>query len=164
MAAADMFATMLYTLLLTAITQAAVPLTDSTLPTDQLHTVLCVWTVARRHFAPGRPLVLSLPRTKPDVARSALSASLAPTDGLQTVSVILGMLHEEKRWSIELFRPNGDDIADTSVLHHSYILFVWNEEAGSYNETLENQLEILKYGTSWNPRGRFLVVVTDSRH
>jgi hypothetical protein len=40
-------------LLLTAVTQAAVPLTDSTLTTDQLHTVLCAWTVAHRHFAPG---------------------------------------------------------------------------------------------------------------
>jgi len=89
---------------------------------------------------------------------------MAQTDDLQTVSVILEKLHEEKRWPIELFRRNGDDIADTSVLHHSYILFVWNGEAGSYNETLENQLEILKYSTSWNPRGRFLVVVTDSRH
>ena len=96
MAAADMFATMLYMLLLTAVTQAAVPMTDSTLPTDQLHTVLCEWTVARRHFAPGRPLVVSLPRTTPDVAHSAFSAPLAQTDGLQTVSVILGKLHEEK--------------------------------------------------------------------
>jgi len=164
MAAADMFATMLYTLLLTAVTQAAVPLTDSTLTTAQLHTVLCVWTVARRHFTPGRPLVVSLPRTTPEDARSVLSAHLAQADGLQTVSVILGKLHEEKRWPIELFRKSGDDTADTSVLHHSYILFVWNGEAGSYNETLENELEILKYSTSWNPRGRFLVVVNYSRH
>jgi len=37
-------------LLLTAVTQAAVALTDSTLTTDQLHTVLCVCTVANRHF------------------------------------------------------------------------------------------------------------------
>jgi len=164
MAAADMSVTMLYMLLLTAVTQAAVPLTDSTLPTVQLHTVLCVWTVARRHFAPGRPLVVSLPRTTPDVAHSALSAPLAQTDNLQTVSAILGKLHEEKRWPIKLSRPSGDATAGTSVLHHSYILFVWNEEAGSYNETLENQVEILKDSTSWNPRGRFLVVVTDSRH
>jgi hypothetical protein len=38
---------------------------------------------------------------------------------------------------------------------------VWNEEAGSLNETLENQLENLKYSTSWNTRGRFLVVATE---
>jgi len=149
-------------LLLTAVTQAAVAPTYSTLTTDQLHTVLCVWTVACRYLTPGRPLVFSLPRKTPDVTRSALSIPVQQRDDLQTVNVILGKLHDGTRWPIELFRPNGDDTADTSVLHHSYILFVWNEDANSLNETLENQVENLKYSTSWNPRGRFLVVATDS--
>jgi len=149
-------------LLLIAVTQAAVALKNSTLTTDQLHTVLCVWTVAHRYFTPGRPLVVSLPRTTPDVARSSLSDPLPHRDDLQMVIVILGKVHEGKRWPIELFRSSGNETADTSVLHHSYILFVWNEETSSLNETLENQLENLKYSTSWNPRGRFLVVATDS--
>ena len=38
---------------------------------------------------------------------------------------------------------------------------MWNEDASSLNETIENQLEVLKYSTSWNPRGRFLEVATD---
>jgi len=160
MAAAEMTVSML--LLLTAVTQAVVALTHNTLTTGQMQTVSCVWTVAHRYFAPGRPLVVSLPRTTPDVTRSALSDSLPQMDDLQTVNVLLGKLHEGTRWPIELFRPNGDDTSDTPVLHHSYILFVWNEEGGSLNETLENQLDNLKHGTSWNPRGRFLVVATDS--
>jgi len=160
MAAADLAVSML--LLLTAFIQVVLALRDITLTTDQLHTVLCVWNVAHRHFAPGRTLVFSLPRTTLDVNCSAISDPLTQRDELRMVNVILGKLHEGTRWPIELFRPNADDTADTSVLHHSYILFVWNEEAGSLNETLENQLEILKYGTSWNPRGRFLVVATDS--
>ena len=118
----DMAVSMLLLFLLTAVTQAALVLTHSTLTTDQLHTVLCVWTVAHRHFAPGRPLVVSLPRTTPDVARSALSAPLPQREHLQTVNVILGKLHEGTRWPIELFRPTGDDTADSSVLQHSYIL------------------------------------------
>ena len=149
-------------LLLTTVTQAAVALTDSTLTTDQLHTVQCVWTVAHSYFAPGRPLVISLPRTTADIARSALSDPLSQRDELKTLNVILGKLHEGKRWPIVLFRKSGDDTEDTSVLHHSYILFVWNEEASTLNETIENQLENLKYSISWNPRGRFLVVVTES--
>jgi len=149
-------------LLLTAVTQAAVALTDSRLITDQLHTVQCVWTVAHKYFAPGRTLVVSLPHTKPDVARTALSDHLPQKDDLQTVNIILGKLHEGTRWPIELLRPSEDDTADTSVLHHSYILFVWNEEASSLNETLENQVDNLKYSTSWNPRGRFLVIATVS--
>jgi len=149
-------------LLLTAVIQAAVALTDSTMTTDQLHTVLCVWTVAHRYFPQGRPLVVSLPRTTTDVTRRGLSIPVPQRDHLQTVNVILGKLHEGTRWPIELFRSSGDDTADPSVLHHSYILFVWNEEADSLNETLENQLENMKYSTSWNPRGRFLVVATDN--
>jgi hypothetical protein len=62
MAVASKGLCMLLLLLLTAVTQAAVLLTDSTLTTDQLHTVLSVWTVAHRNFAPGRTLVLSMPR------------------------------------------------------------------------------------------------------
>jgi hypothetical protein len=130
---------LLLLLLLTAVTPAAVALTHSTLTTDKLHTVLCVWTVAHRYFAPGAPLVVSMPRTMPDVTHSALSDPLPQRDDQQMVNIILGKLHEGTRWPIELFRPNGDDIADTSVLHHSYILFVWNEEGSSLNETLENQ-------------------------
>jgi hypothetical protein len=162
MAGDDMAVSMLLLLLLTVVTQASLALTHGTLTTDQLHTALCVWIVAHRHFAPGRPLVVTLPRTSPDVARSALNGPLSQTDDLQTVNFILEMLHEGTRWPIELFRSSGDDSADSSVLQHSYILFVWNGEAGSLNETIENQLENLKYSTFWNPRQRFLVVATDS--
>jgi len=157
---ADMIFSML--LLLTEVTQARLALTDITLTTDQLHTVLCVWNVAQRHFASGKHLVVSLPRTTPYVAGRVLWDPQPQRDELQTVSVLLGKLHEGTRWPIELFRPSGDDIADTLDLHHNYILFVWNEEGSSLNETLENQLENLKYSTSWNPRGRFLLVATDS--
>ena len=160
MAGSDIFVSML--LLLIAAIQAVPGLTDSTLTTDHLHTVLCVWTVAQRHFAPARTLVVSMPHTRPDVARGALSDPLPQTDDLQTVSVLLGKLHEGRRWSIELSRPSGDDTADTSVLRHSYILFVWNEGTGSLNETYENQLENLQDSSSWNPRGIFLVVLTES--
>ena len=155
---------LLLQLLLAAVVRADVALTVSTLTTDQLHTVLCVWTVAHRHFAPGRPLVVSLPSTTSEVALSALSDLLPQSDDLQTVNVLLGKLHEGRRWPIELIRPTQDGTADVSVLHHSYILFVWNVEGGSLNETIENQVENLKDKTSWNPRGRFLVVATESNN
>jgi hypothetical protein len=38
---------------------------------------------------------------------------------------------------------------------------VWNEEAGSLNGTLENQVKNLKYSISWNARGKFIVVATE---
>ena len=156
-----MSVSMLLLMLLAAVTQAAVSLTVSMLTTDQLHTVLCVWNVAHRQFAPGRPLVVSLPSTKPHVARSALSEPLTQRDDLQTVNALLGNLHEGTRWPIQLVRPSRDGTGDSSDLHHSYIMFVWNGEAKSLNETLENQVENLRYSTSWNPRGRVLVVATE---
>ena len=162
MAGSDIAFSMPLLLLMTGVTQATVALTNSMLTKDQLHTALCVCAVAHKHFAPGRLLVVSLPLTTPDVARNALSDPLPQRDDVQSVNVILGMLHEETRWPIELFLSSGDDSADSSVLQHSYIMFVWKENAGSLNKSLENQLENLKYSTSWNPRGRFLVVATDS--
>jgi len=65
------------------------------------------------------------------------------------VNVILETLHERTKWPIELLLPSGEDTAHTSILQHSYILFGWNEEAGSLNETMENQVENMKYSTSW---------------
>jgi hypothetical protein len=151
-------------LLLIVVNQAAVPLTHSTLTAHQLHTGLCLWTVAHRHFTPGRSLVVSLTGTTLDVARHALSETLPKKDELQTANVILGKLHEGTKWPIVLFQRPQDDIEDSSVLHHSYVMFVWKEEVGSLNETLENQLENLKYSTSWKLRGRFLVVANESNN
>jgi hypothetical protein len=80
---------------------------------------------------------------------------------MQTLNAMLEKLNERMRWPIEVFRPSNDETADTTVLHHSDILFVWLEERLSLRETLESQVEDLKYSMSWNPRGKFLVVVTD---
>jgi len=81
-AVADMLFSML--LLLTAVTQVRSAPTDSTLTTDKLHTVLCVWNVAQRHFATGNFLVVSMPRTTPMyVVRSDLRVPLPQTDDLQ---------------------------------------------------------------------------------
>ena len=41
-----------------------------------------------------RPIVVLLPRTTPDVARSALSETMPQGDEMQTVKVLLGKLHE----------------------------------------------------------------------
>jgi hypothetical protein len=83
---------------------------------------------------------------------------------MRLLNAILEKLNERTRWPIEVFRPSSDDTADTTFLHHSYILFVWLEEGLSLRETLESQVENLKYSTSWNPRGKFLVVVTATSH
>jgi hypothetical protein len=149
-------------LLFTAFISAVHAGSDMALTTEQLHTVLCVETIAHKYFTPGRSLIVSLPASKQEVTYRAFKETLSHTDDTQVLNAILEKLNKNTSWTIELFRPGGDETADTAVLHHSYILFVWQEKGMSLRETLESQLENLKYRTSWNPRGRFLVVVTAS--
>ena len=149
-------------LLFTAFIQALHAGSDMALTTEQLHTVLCVETIAQSYFTPGRPLIVSLPASRQEVTRRTLRETLPYADDMQLLNAILEKLNKKTRWPIELFRTSGDETADTTVLHQSYILFVWLDEGTSPKETLESQVENLKYSMSWNPRGKFLVVVTAS--
>jgi len=149
-------------LLITAFTQAVHAGIQMALTTLQLHTVLCVETIAHKYFTPGRTLTVSLPASRKEVSRPPFKETLSHTDDMQLLDAILKKLNERTRWPIELFRTSGDETADTTVLHQSYILFVWQEEGMSLNETLESQVENFRYSMSWNPRGMFLVVVTTS--
>jgi hypothetical protein len=156
MAAID--SVMLFTVVLRAVHAGS----EMALTTQQLHTVLCVETIAHRYFTPGRPLVVTLPGSKQEVTNTTFKESLPHADDMHLLNAMLEKLHERTRWPIEVFRQSFDETADTTVLHHSYIMFVWPEEGFSLRETVEGQVDNLKYSTSWNPRGKFLVVVTDS--
>jgi hypothetical protein len=135
---------------------------DMVLTTEQLQTVLCVEKIAHRYFTPGRPLIVSLPGSRQEVTRRTFRETLPQADDMQLLNAILEKLNERTRWPIELFRPSGEETEVTTILHHSYIMFVWLQEGMSLRETLESQVENLKYSMSWNPRGKFLVVVTAS--
>ena len=80
------------------------------------------------------------------------------------MSFTLTKLHENVSWTLRLFPPeiSLDAGVETS---HSYIIFTWPEhEDTDVMETLRDQVETLKEaeGESWNPRGKFLVVASDS--
>jgi len=151
-------------LLITAFIQAVHAGSDMALTTQQLHTVLCVESIAHRYFTPGRTLIVSLPTSRQEVSHRAFKQTLSHTDDTQLLDAILEKLNERTKWPIELFRTSGNETADTTVLHHSYILFVWQEEGMSLRETLESQVVNFKNSMSWNPRGKFLVVVTASSY
>jgi hypothetical protein len=103
---------------------------------------------------------VSLPGARQESTPRRVIETQLQKDDLQLVNFMLYKLNERTWWPIQLFRPNEDEIEDISVLHHSYILFVLLEEKASLNETLENQVQNMKYSSSWNPRGRFVVVIT----
>ncbi|XP_033611240.1 uncharacterized protein LOC117283066 [Cryptotermes secundus] len=148
------------TLLFVVFTQGVLTESNNILTTQQLHTALCVETIAHRYFTPGSPLVISLPGMGQTGIHRPFLGILQHRDHLQMVNFLLENLNERTTWTIQIFQPEGDEIIDTSVLHHSYILFVWLDMEVTLNRTLGDQVEILKYSTSWNPRGRFVVVVS----
>jgi nitrate reductase NapAB chaperone NapD len=60
--------------------------------------------------------------------------------------------------------PPKTQLDTTAEINHSYIILIWREqEDEDIIDILRTQLNQLKDGEllQWNPRGRFVVVVTD---
>jgi hypothetical protein len=61
--------------------------------------------------------------------------------------------------------PPKTQLETTAEINHSYIIFVWREleEEEDITDILRTQLNQIQYDEllQWNPRGRFVVVVTD---
>jgi hypothetical protein len=79
------------------------------------------------------------------------------------VSFTLTKLHDNVSWPLRLFPPKKPLDAGIETTH-SYIIFIWPHEDADFMDTLRDQVVALKEaeGASWNPRGKFLVVVPDS--
>ena len=123
---------------------------------------LCVQTIVHNYFTKGRTILVSMPS---DEQHTGKSLSAPPYDNNRAlVSFTLTKLHENVNWPLRLFPPEIPQDAGVETTQ-SYIIFVWPQhEVPDVMVTLRDQLETLKEaeGESWNPRGKFLVVVTDS--
>ena len=123
---------------------------------------LCIQTIVHRYFTRGRTVLVSMPSDEQPTGRSL---SAPPYDNNRAlVSLTLTKLHENVSWPLRLLPPDItlDAGFETS---HNYIIFIWPEhEDTDVMKTLRFQLETLKEaeGASWNPRGKFLVVVAES--
>jgi hypothetical protein len=77
---------------------------------------------------------------------------------------MLGNMHEETLWPLYVSQGERADEVTTVTLTdrpHNYIIFTGpNGKDGDVAETLVGRLEALKSWPSWNPRGRFFVLVT----
>jgi hypothetical protein len=100
-----------------------------------------------------------------DEQHTGRSLSPPPYDNNRAlVSFTLKKLHENISWPLRLFPPEIPLDAGVETTH-SYIIFIWPEHKDpDVMQTLSDQVETLKdaEGASWNPRGKFLVVVADS--
>jgi len=153
----------LIALLLIAILNTVVPAAGSALLTaEQRHIALCVQTIAHQYFNHGRSTVVSMP---PDLRNNSRRPIIQfpYSDNVQLVDLVLQYVHEYSFCPVQMMPPETQ--VDTTVeINHSYIIFIWREqEDEDIIEILRTQLNYLQHDSllQWNPRGRFVVVVTD---
>ena len=151
-------------LILTAIAiSTATAESNSFIPNRQHQQIaLCIQTIAHRYFTRGRTILVSMPSDEQPTGRSL---SAPPYDNNRAlVSFTLTMLHDYESWPLRLFPPEIPLDAGVETTN-SYIIFIWPQhEDADVMKTLKFQMVMLKEaeGASWNPRGKFLVVVADS--
>ena len=150
-------------LILTVITIATVTTDNNNFsPYRHQQIGLCIQTIVHQYFTSGRNILLSTPSDKQPTGKSLPPPPYDNNRAL--VSFTLTKLHENVSSPIRLFPPEISLDAGIETTQ-SYIIFIWPESKDTdFMETLTNQLEMLKEAESmsWNPRGKFLVVVTDS--
>jgi hypothetical protein len=150
-------------LILTAIAISTVTTDNSNfIPNTHHQIALCIQTILQQYFTRGRTVLVSMPADEQPTGRSLSSP---PNDNNRALlSFTLTLLHENVSWPFRLFPPEIPLDAGVETTH-SYIIFIWPQRNGTdVMESLKNQVETLQEaeGASWNPRGKFLVVVADS--
>jgi hypothetical protein len=74
--------------------KAVLTLQNHILTKEQLHTVLCVDTIAHTYFTPGRPLVVSLHDMGQESTHKQLIQTAPHRDNLLLVKFMLQKLHD----------------------------------------------------------------------
>jgi hypothetical protein len=150
-------------LVLIAVLNASAPARgEALLSEEQDHMALCVKAIAPKYFSCGRSLIVSMPRDVRHVTGRPL-AHLSYSDDLHLVNMALQKINENTCCPVQLF-PADTELTTIAEMNYNYIIFIWREqEDGDIIDSLRRQLDILCCSEirQWNPRGRFVVVVTD---
>ncbi|GFG36588.1 hypothetical protein Cfor_06393 [Coptotermes formosanus] len=132
------------------------------LTAEQRHMALCVQTIAHDYFSHGRSTVVSMPQGLRNNSRRPL-IHFPYTDDLQLVDLVLQHVNDDTCCPLQML-PAETELNTVAEINHSYIIFIWREQGDEdIIAILDSQLRVLKDSEAlqWNPRGRFLVVVTD---
>lgn len=126
----------------------------------QHHLVLCASHIARRYFAPGKPVVMSYPSSVHALTEREL---FLRNSEVNFVNAMLQNLHEPSEWhilSVQSDKPVQS--SDIPYKHQSYIVILWPEEDKDISDSLQLQIDTLQFYTnSFNHQARFLLVVID---
>jgi len=132
------------------------------LTAEQRHMALCALSIAHQYFNHGRSTVVSMPPDLRNNSRRPL-IQFPYSDDLQLVDLVLQYIHEDTCCPVQMLPPETQ-LEPTAEINHSYIIFIWREqEDEDIIDILQTQLTHLQHDklSQWNPRGRFVVFVTD---
>jgi hypothetical protein len=152
----------LIALLLTAMLNNVNPAAGNALLTaEQRHIALCVQTIAHQYFNHGRSTVVSMPPNLHNSRR--LLIQFPYSEDVQMVDLVLQHVHKDTCCPVQMLPPKTQ-LDTTAEISHMYIIFIWRgQEDEDIIDILRTQLNHLQHDEllQWNPRGRFVVVVTD---
>ena len=133
---------MKHTILLCALIFMFLPLVSSI----SRDLAMCINNIADVYFTPGRPIMVSVTSTGKDVNN------------------LLEGLNERSKWPFHISSFGSEtlfsDFFDTAK-HFSYVIFVQTmQEDDDVIEILGEQVEEIEVSESWNPRAKFLIVIS----
>jgi len=119
--------------------------------------VLCVSSIASRHFVPGQPLVISAPESDHVADRAPV---LHRTE-VQLMDAVLSSLHAQSKWPILTSRSDDPAVSsDAAHKHQSYVIFLWPEHLNDAADTLRQSMDsLMLYTNSFNHRAKFVLVL-----
>ena len=82
---------------------------------------------------------------------------------MELVDLVLQDVYVDTCCPVQILPPKTE-LDKTAEINHSYIIFIWREqEDEGVIDILRTQMNHLQHDKllQWNPRGRFVVVVTD---
>jgi hypothetical protein len=150
-------------LILTAIAISTAATANSNFNPNRQHQqiALCIQIIVQQHFTKGRTVLVSMPSEDKRTGRYLSASQYHNNRAL--VSFTLARLHENISWPLRLFPPKIPLDAGVETTH-SYIIFTRPGNDDDIMQNLRDQIQTLKEteGASWNPRGKFLVLVPES--
>jgi hypothetical protein len=130
---------------------------------EEFGMILCVEEITRHYLTDGVPVVISLPSTSSQVPRIANNHTYSAGSEYKMADKFLKHMHKRTHSPILISRQ-GSETTQNIIIQKpkSYIILLWPDETDDLISTLIDLMDnILFYDNLLNPRGQFLVVVTD---
>lgn len=127
----------------------------------QFHLSRCVLDISRKHFSSGGTLVISVPNSRAHVRRRFPGIGHTQ-ENCESHDQVAKFLHLQTQWPIITSTPGLTRNMPSFYKDQSYVIITSCQVTFvDVIQKLELQLRALKAGTSWNPRGQFLVLIPE---